>query len=72
METRMDKMRKLANELLILIREEKAERGTNSTGGGRELSLAVAKFEEGCMWMIRSNFSEKEYSPLLKLQEVKE
>lgn len=67
----MDKMRELANELLVLTRQEKAERGTNSTGGGRELSLAVTKFEEGCMWMVRSNFSEKEYTPLLKLQEVK-
>jgi hypothetical protein len=38
--------------------------------GGRELSEAITNFETGCMWMIRSQFADKPYSPLTRLKAV--
>jgi len=68
--TRIDKCRELMAQVLTLLRAEKREKA--EVDGAREVSLALTKFEEGCMWMRRSQFAEKPYNPLLNLQEKKE
>lgn len=60
--------------VLQILRKERTERLKNAydvKSGARELSEAITHFETGCMWMIRSLFADKPYSPLLQLKEVK-
>lgn len=54
-------------EALKLIREARDEVSRPTKVGGRELSEAITCFETGSMWMNRSQFAEKPYSPIIKL-----
>ena len=59
--------------VLQILRKERHDRLTdvhNVKPGGRELSEAITHFETGCMFMIRSLFADKPYSPLTRLKPV--
>lgn len=64
----IDESRELMDKVLKLLREERdsRQRGT----GAREIAEAITNFETGCMWMIRSEFAEEPYSPLLRLKKA--
>ena len=57
--------------VLQILRKARADKKPEDFGT-RELAEAITHFETGCMWMIRSQFADKPYSPLLKLKEVNE
>lgn len=55
--------------VLQILRKKRADLLPNDPGG-RELSEAITLFETGCMWMIRSLFADKPYSPMQRLKPV--
>lgn len=57
--------------VLQILRKRRAELTPGETGG-RELSEAITFFETGSMWMIRSLFADKDYSPLTRLKPATE
>lgn len=59
-------------EALLLLREARDEVNRPTKTGGRELSEAITCFETGCMWMNRSQFADKPYSPIISIPADKE
>jgi hypothetical protein len=66
-QTRIEKARELADQLLQTLREDRDIRANAKQVGGRELSEAITCFENGSMWMIRSLYADVPYTPKLKL-----
>lgn len=54
----------LLDKALILLRAARDEVTRPAKTGGRELSEAITNLETACMWMNRSKFAQKPYSPL--------
>ena len=51
-----------------VLKEMRKERDARThRDGGRELSEAITCLETGCMWMNRSLFADKPYSPIITL-----
>ena len=63
----VDKCREKVDSILVELRAAR-EKLNPGQPGGRELSEAITNFETGSMWMIRHNFSDKPYTPTLRLQ----
>lgn len=54
----------LLDQALQQLREERDRLAVSKEQGGRELSVAITDIENGCMWMIRSMFVDKPYTPM--------